>query len=124
MEKIPIGTLGEKVAGKFLLQKGFTILEKNYSIHCGKRIGEIDIIAKKNNTIHFIEVKTRTHHPDGNPPEQAINREKLMKIQKVALCYIKSNDSWNIPHQFDSISIIVENKSKIASIRYLKNIFL
>ena len=49
-----IGQLGEDVACKFLMKHNFLVLERNYT----KKWGEIDIIAKKNSKIHFIEVKT------------------------------------------------------------------
>ena len=54
--KRKFGDLGEKMACKFLKRKKYLILETNYQ----KRIGEIDIIAKFDGMIHFIEVKTRT----------------------------------------------------------------
>ena len=53
-EKRRIGNLGEKIAGVFLKNHGFLVVERNYL----KKWGEIDIIAKKKGKIHFIEVKT------------------------------------------------------------------
>ncbi len=54
-EKRILGDLGEDLACKFLLKKDFVIIERNYL----RKWGEIDIIAKKNAKIHFIEVKKR-----------------------------------------------------------------
>jgi putative endonuclease len=49
------GTTGEKLGADYLQQTGFTILEKNWR----HSHWEVDIIASKNNTLHFIEIKTR-----------------------------------------------------------------
>jgi Holliday junction resolvase-like predicted endonuclease len=51
-----IGLLGEKYAEMFLVKHGFSIIDRNFST----RFGEIDIVAVKDNSYHFIEVKTIT----------------------------------------------------------------
>ena len=48
------GLIGEKIASNFLRKKGFLILDKNFKL----KFGEIDLVAKKGNTIHIVEVKT------------------------------------------------------------------
>jgi Holliday junction resolvase-like predicted endonuclease len=53
-EKQIIGEIGEKTACKFLVKQGFEIVERNYR----KKWGEIDIIAEKEEILHFVEVKT------------------------------------------------------------------
>lgn len=49
-----IGHIGEKIAVLFLMKRGFSVIETNYT----QKIGEIDIVAIKDKTIHFIEVKS------------------------------------------------------------------
>ena len=49
-----IGKIGENLATTFLMKQGFAILERNYRV----KVGEIDIIAQKDNTLHFVEVKS------------------------------------------------------------------
>jgi len=49
-----IGDLGEEISVKYLKNKGFSILETNYL----RKWGEIDIVAEKDEVVHFIEVKT------------------------------------------------------------------
>ena len=56
--KKEIGNLGEQQAVEFLIQNNFAILQQNYRY---KR-AEIDIIAQKDNCLHFIEVKTRKNN--------------------------------------------------------------
>src|SRR3989344_2519447 len=55
-EKQKIGRLGEDIAVKYLENKGFLVIERNYL----KKCGEIDVIAKKAGITHFIEVKSVT----------------------------------------------------------------
>ena len=52
-----LGNIGEKIAYMYLKILGFEIIKCNF--RC--KYGEIDLIAKKNKTIHFVEVKTRTY---------------------------------------------------------------
>lgn len=50
-----LGALGEELAEKFLVKRGFTIIDRNYR----KPWGELDIVARKRATVHFVEVKSR-----------------------------------------------------------------
>ncbi|MEX0940243.1 MAG: YraN family protein [Candidatus Babeliales bacterium] len=54
-KKIALGIYGEKLIATYLKKNGYSILKQNYRI----RGGEVDIIAQQNNTIIFVEVKTR-----------------------------------------------------------------
>lgn len=53
-EKQKIGEIGENIAVKFLMKHDFSILDRNYT----KKWGEIDVVARKNKRIYFIEVKS------------------------------------------------------------------
>ena len=97
----------------------------------GRRLGEIDIIAKTKNEwgeweFVFVEVKTRiVKSGENGVPEENIDRKKLYKLQKIAQFYIRKNNLWNFNYRFDAISVILDNSCKKAKkIRHLKNIFL
>ena len=77
------GDLGEVIALNILIQNGAEILERNYKI----KTGEIDIIAKVDNELVFIEVKSRSNTRYGYPAE-AVNYKKINKIYNVARYYI------------------------------------
>ncbi|MDD3628742.1 MAG: YraN family protein [Candidatus Humimicrobiaceae bacterium] len=94
------GRTGEFIAQKYLEEEGYTILERNYR----NKYGEIDIIARKNTDLFFIEVKTRTSSEYGDPLE-AVNRSKIIKIRKVANFYMIKNKLSNINPNFDVIAI-------------------
>ncbi|MCK5490518.1 MAG: YraN family protein [Candidatus Pacebacteria bacterium] len=119
-EKRKFGDLGEKIASNFLKRSKHKIVEINYL----KRIGEIDIISKKKNILHFIEVKTRTQQSAEKYglPEEAIASHKQKKIVKTAQYYLLENKySDDIQWQIDVIAITInENKTK-AKINYIEN---
>jgi len=77
--KRDIGKEGEDIAAKYLTEKGFEIVERNfyYSNH-----GEIDIVANHNNQLVFIEVKSRLNLEYGEP-EYAITPKKIKQIKKI-----------------------------------------
>jgi putative endonuclease len=93
------GKSGEQLAVAYLLEKKFRIL------FCNWRVSryEIDIIAEKNDVIHFIEVKTR-HSDDFGYPEQSVNRKKFKNLQKAARAFLNRFDEV-MKIQFDILSI-------------------
>ncbi|NLK72061.1 MAG: YraN family protein [Clostridiales bacterium] len=78
-----LGKLGEEIAVSYLKKRGYKIIETNFSC----KFGEIDIIAEKDDTICFIEVKTRTNESFGSPIE-AITPFKMKHIIKSVQYYI------------------------------------
>lgn len=106
-----LGKKYEAMACKFLMQKGYKILEQNYS----NKIGEIDIICENNGILVFVEVKYRTSAKFGLPLE-AITPHKLFKIQNTALVYLKSHKKLNYPYRIDAIEILNDE------IRHVENI--
>ena len=95
------GILGEQLADKFLVKKGFTILNKNW------RQGhwEIDIIAAKDDFLHFIEVKTRRSTKFGNP-EESVSKTKLRNLIKAAEVYCSAYPNLK-KISFDILSILI-----------------
>lgn len=104
----------EKLAEKYLLNNDFTILEENYIC----KFGEIDIIAKKDGILHFIEVKGRKNTRYGYPRE-AVTIKKQKKIISTAKYYFMQKGKDDYLCQFDIIEIILDNKE----INYIENAF-
>lgn len=101
---------GEELAAKHLEQKGYEILEKNWRL---SRSGEIDLIAKKDNIIVFIEVKTRSSRTCGDGLE-AIDENKQQQIITLAESYIAQNPvPENCEFRFDAVSILISNNVKL-----------
>jgi len=115
VNNIQKGLLGENKAQEYLRSKGYRIRETNYRT----RIGEIDIIAEKFDTLVFVEVKTRTNTNYGFPYE-AVNRRKLDKIVKSSLIYIKEKGINNYQIRYDIIEVFLYDKLKI---NHIENVF-
>ena len=97
----PKGDIGEVIACQFLKKCGYKILELNYK----NKIGEIDIIAEKNNIIRFVEVKERASDKFGRPSE-AVNKRKQNKIAKVAQYYLIKNKKIASAVSFEVLEIL------------------
>lgn len=97
-----IGAKAEKIACWFLTQQGYEILEQNFYT----RVGEIDIIARDEHTLVFVEVKYRKDDKKGYPA-QAVDIRKQDKIRKSAMYYLKKNQlSFEQPIRFDVVEIL------------------
>lgn len=102
LNKRAVGTIWEQASINYLKNNGYEILETNY--RC--RIGEIDIIAKSEGYIAFIEVKYRKTSIMGDPLD-AINRKKQNTIRKTASYYLLCHNlSENTPCRFDAVGIL------------------
>lgn len=112
-----IGALGEELVSKYLINEKFYIFEKNYFCF----IGEIDIIAKDNNFICFIEVKSRYDNKHGLPCE-SITLNKQNKIKKIAQKFIVENKLNNHVFRFDVAEVVFSEEGEYA-INYIKNAF-
>ncbi len=107
-DNLKIGSLGEKIASDFLKKNHFSILKKNFRT----KFGEIDIVAKKDKSLYFIEVKTRNNLNKGQPYE-AINKYKIQHIKKAAYIYLLKSPYKNSKLKIGVISIILENEKPI-----------
>ncbi len=102
----------EELAVKYLIKKGYFIIERNFQV----RQAEIDIIARDNNTIVFVEVKYRRGSGSGHPLE-AVTLQKQRKICKAALFYMNRNkiSPDNTCIRFDVIGILGEEITHIEN---------
>lgn len=111
-----LGEKGEQLAIEFLLDKGYTILEKNYRF----LKAEVDIIAQKADVLAAIEVKTRTSDYFGNP-EEFVNPKKIKLLITAIDNYVIKNDL-DVEVRFDIIAII--SNKKATKIEHLEDAFL
>ena len=93
------GKEGECLADKYLQNHGYQVQHRNWK----HGYYEIDIIATKNNIIHFIEVKTR-HSSTFGHPEQGVTKKKFANLKKAAVVFLHLQPYWN-RIQFDILSI-------------------
>ncbi len=105
-----LGNKGEQWAAEYLAGKGFTVLERNYRY----KKAEIDIIARKDKLLIFVEVKTRSSTEFGEP-EEAVSKSKTALVQLAAEQYMEQT-GWLHDIRFDIIAIHVQNPPQIFHI--------
>ena len=96
-----IGNKAEDKATKYLKKQGYKIIERNYNLPCG----EVDIIAKKDKTLVFVEVKYRTNADVFGGPVAAVTKAKQKRVINAALSYIKTKKPNYDGLMFDIIAI-------------------
>ncbi len=110
------GNKGEDLTTNWLIEKGFEIIARNYRF----KHSEVDIIASKNNILHFVEVKTRTNAAFGLP-EESIDEKKMNALKKAASAFIEENEQWkNI--QFDVMAITL-SKNNTPEFFFIEDVF-
>ncbi len=111
-----IGELGETAACNYLKKHKYKILARNYRKACG----EIDIIVRKQETVSFVEVKTRKNSEYGLPCE-AVTPAKQRKLIQTAYAYVEENQLEE-NYSFDVIEVFHRNGT-IVSIHHIPNAF-
>lgn len=141
-----IGELGEDVACKYLEKQGFIILERNYT----KKWGEIDIIARKDEKLYFIEVKAVSRNMQANSdvasstidglvdrrvksggefidkfrPEENMHSRKLKRLSRTVGTYLIHNRIGNTPWQFDLLVVYLDMQKRLARVKVVDNVIL
>jgi len=123
-----VGKYGEDLAAAYLKRHHYEICDRNYRNKHGIQVGEIDIIAKKDSLLIFVEVKTRTVSPetlDNTLPQEQITAMKLRRLQKAAIAYLHENNSLDTPHRFDAITVkLFKEGTRPPIIEHMESIFL
>lgn len=115
MNRKRFGTIGENIAERYLKSKKYKIICKNFYT----RKGEIDIIAKKEKELVFIEVKTRSDCNFGSP-SMAIDITKIKHMKIAAGIFLSLNKFNKYGIRFDAIEIIIKDgKCKINHIKQI-----
>lgn len=126
-----IGKLGEDLACRFLENKGFLIVDRNYR----ENWGEIDVVAKKGLKLSFFEIKSvscvtdesfsQTKNNDRFKPEDNVSDFKLRKMNRIIQTYlfdkkVSSETDWD----FNILAVFIYKKTKKAYVRLIENVFL
>ena len=114
---IATGKWGEHVAESFLKARSLTIIGRNVRT----KYGEIDLIAQKDQTLIFFEVKTRSNLSFGKP-EEAITEKKLGHMLQSAEAYIQENALEQLDWRIDVIAIIGSPNKINPEIRWFENV--
>lgn len=133
-EKQRVGELGETRACEHLMKLGYKVVERNYL----KKWGEIDIVARKGNKLHFIEVKsvsrdlshnvtyvTNFQKHDSYRAEDNIHPWKLQRLSRTIQSYLIDRDvPENIDWQFDIVTVHLDQKTGEFRIEKLEDVII
>ncbi len=117
MKPRSLGRLGETLARAFLKNKGYIILEKNWRTP----YGEIDVIASQDESIVFVEVKTRSNRSLG-PPEISITPRKAEHMRNAAEYYIQQHPELHADWRIDLVTIQLQPNQSPAVIDHFENV--
>lgn len=128
-KKNEIGALGEQIAVNYLQKQGFTILDTNYQ----KKWGEIDIVARETNIVHFVEVKTVSYETKAVlsnavaqetwSPEDNVHFKKIQRMNRTIESWLLENDC-ELDWQIDIAAVRIVPCEKYAAVKYIPNIIL
>ncbi|WP_199617929.1 YraN family protein [Paenibacillus alkalitolerans] len=113
------GTEGERLAQEHLALYGYEILDVNW--RC--KAGELDIVAKKDGTLIFVEVRARTAssmHAFG-APQESVDYRKRMKLRRLAEIYLLQTGRSGVPVRFDVIAVTLASIGGASDIRHIQN---
>ena len=120
-----VGNLGEKVAAEYLKRHGFTIRDRNVA----RKTGELDIIAEKEDTLHFVEVKTiladefprEGNTNDDYDPSLNLHEAKIKKVARTGEWYVLEK-RWEGDWQVDGILVWMRRRDGRCLVSYLPQI--
>ena len=102
-----LGAAGETLVANYLKSQGAQIITQNWRI----KEGEIDLVARLNGVLIFVEVKSRSSNAFGHPLE-AIDRKKAFRLQRLALAWIAMHDLWGAEYRIDAAAVDYRNGLK------------
>lgn len=117
LDKLSLGRLGERMAANYLSSHGYKIIEMNFQ----KRYGEIDIVAQDQDTLVFVEVKTRMEN-NLVPPEDSLISRKINSVKKSALFYKMKHPELPESLRIDFVGIVLDDALRPLKINHVENI--
>ena len=112
-----LGDFGEAETARYLRRKGYTLLASQW--RC--RFGELDLVARKGDTLCVVEVKLRSSVSHGLPRE-FVDRRKQEKLRTAAACYLSTHDL-ELPVRFDVAEVYTDDRGAVTDFVYLENAF-
>jgi putative endonuclease len=113
------GAIAEDIAADFMRLEGYTLVARNY--RC--RRGEIDIIAKQEDMLVFVEVKMRQADTEGGSALEVVGMKKQQSIVKAALNFAASQYGTGVTLRFDVIGLTWAEFENSLEVVHLKNAF-
>jgi len=112
---LQIGRLGEDAARAHLEAKGLRVLDQNV---CLGRL-ELDLICEHQDTLVFVEVKTRAEGSLATPAD-GLTAQKRSRLLRAAQCYLSRHELWHRPCRFDLVSVLVR-AGAVQGVEHVEN---
>lgn len=120
-----IGNIGEQVAAEYLRRHGFSLCDRNIA----RKTGELDLVMKKEDTLHFIEVKTiltnefprEDDRGDSYDPSLNLHEAKIRKVARTGEWYVLEKE-WGGEWQVDGCLVWLRRRDGMARVSYLPQI--
>jgi putative endonuclease len=124
-DKRATGDIGEDIAATYYVKHGYVVIERNYL----KPWGELDLIAKKGNKLHFVEVKTvsrgKLHVKEPIRPEENMHERKIRRIARAVQTYLlERRISKKVEWEIDLACVYLDFSTRRATVEVLENISL
>ncbi|HZP26134.1 MAG TPA: YraN family protein [Dehalococcoidia bacterium] len=111
----PLGDFGERLAQQHLLAHGYDVIESNYRIP----EGEIDLIARRDGTLVFVEVRTRRGQAMGTPTESVTPR-KQTRLVAATRTYLQRFGDDPPDHRIDVIAVALAPDGRLLELEHLE----
>ena len=113
-----LGRLGERIARSRLQAKGYSILDTNYRA----KAGEIDLVARKDGVLVFVEVRTRTRAGAAlGLPEESITPRKKTHLVETAQEYLQQNNAEGEQWRIDLVAIEIGEGGRLERLDVVEN---
>ncbi len=117
-KRLKVGLIGEQAASEYLKNHGYEIVETNY--RC--QLGEIDIVARDQQTVVIVEVRTRTSFSYG-APEESITAAKAKRLNLLARYYLRSLSQEEVSCRIDLVAVMLnKNDDSVVKINHVRGI--
>jgi len=121
------GNMGEDIACKFLIKTGFSVVDRNYY----KKWGELDVVAKKGNELHFFEVKSVVRNfseksfTGFHDPEENVHGFKTRQLRKIIQTYLVDKGfGLDYAFKFHVLCVFMNEKTHLARVKWIQNVIL
>lgn len=114
-----LGKLGEDIALAHLLEKGYSLIDRNFR----GRYGELDIVMLHEGVLVFVEVKTRIGDQFGSP-EEAVTPRKLHEVIQTAYYYSSLHPTLPEDIRIDVVALVLTEEEDVVSLQHIENVTL
>jgi putative endonuclease len=116
-----LGRVGEDAAAAHMERLGYEIVARNHRT----RFGELDLICFGEETLVFVEVKTRRASASGRAPWEALGQAKQRQVRRMASAFlVEENDRpWSAALRFDAIGVVIDARGALVRLDHLEAAF-